>query len=98
MTTDHILPNLEGPSFAARLKPIVAKDSVLVSDGRAAYGAFAYANDLLHIPIIASHGEHVYEGFHIQNVNAYTSRFKLWMSPFHGSPRSTSTATSAGGA
>ena len=57
---------------------------MLVSDGRAAYGAFAYANAFLHIPIIASHGEHVYEGLHIQNVNAYTSRFKGWMAPFRG--------------
>ena len=83
-TCDHILPNLEGATFAARLKPIVARDAVLVSDGRQAYGAFAHANDILHIAIIASHGEHVYEGFHIQNVNAYTGRFKEWMAPFHG--------------
>ena len=83
-TTDHILPDLQGTTFAQHLKPIVAEGSVLVSDGRAAYGAFAYANKFLHIPIIASHGEHVYEGFHIQNVNAYTSRFKGWMAPFRG--------------
>jgi len=84
VTTDHILPDLEGTTFAECLKPIVAKDSVLVTDGRAAYGAFAHANAILHIPIIASHGEHQYEGFHIQNVNAYTSRFKGWMAPFKG--------------
>ena len=83
-TTDHILPDLEGATFAGHLKPIVAPDAVLVSDGRAAYGAFAHSNAILHIPIIASHGEHVYEGFHIQNVNAYTSRFKCWMAPFKG--------------
>jgi transposase-like protein len=40
-TTDNILPDLEGTTFAAHLKPIVAKDSVLVTDGRAAYGVFA---------------------------------------------------------
>jgi transposase-like protein len=83
-TTDHILPDLEGTTFANRLQPIIAKDSVLVTDGRAAYGAFAEANKMLHIPIIASRGEHVYEGFHIQNVNAYTSRFKAWMAPVRG--------------
>ncbi len=84
VTTDHILPDLEGTTFAERLKPIVAKDSVLITDGRPAYGAFAHANTILHIPIIASHGEHMYEGFHIQNVNAYTSRLKAWMAPFKG--------------
>ena len=59
-------------------------DAVLIVRDRAAYGAFAHANSILHIPIIASHGEHQYEGFHIQNVNAYTSRFKGWMAPFKG--------------
>jgi len=59
-------------------------DAVLIVRDRAAYGAFAHANAILHIPIIASHGEHQYEGFHIQNVNAYTSRFKGWMAPFKG--------------
>lgn len=83
-TVDHILPDLTGTTFAAHLKPIVAKDAVLVSDGRAAYGAFALANDILHIGIVASRGEHVYEGFHIQNVNSYTRRFKAWMAPFNG--------------
>lgn len=83
-TTDHILPDLSGAETAARLKPIVAAGSVLVSDGRQAYGHFAHANGLLHIPVIASRGEHVYEGFHIQNVNAYISRFKAWMAPFKG--------------
>ena len=38
-TVDHILPDLTGRTFAAHLKPIVAKDAVIVSDGRAAYGA-----------------------------------------------------------
>lgn len=83
-TTDHVMHDLKTHSFAAHLKPVVAKDAVLVSDGRDAYGAFAHAEAILHIPIIASRGEHVYEGFHIQNVNAYTSRFKGWMARFKG--------------
>ena len=83
-TTDAILPDLTAATFAMHLTPVVAKDAVLVSDGRDAYGAFAHANDILHIPIIASRGEHVYEGFHIQNVNAYMSRLKGWMLRFRG--------------
>jgi transposase-like protein len=83
-TTDHMLPDLQARTFAAYLAPIVAKDAVLVSDGRDAYGAFAHAENILHIPIIASRGEYVYEGFHIQNVNAYTSRLKDWLRPFKG--------------
>jgi transposase-like protein len=83
-TTDHILYDLTAPTTAEVLKPIVAKDAVLVSDGRDAYAAFAHAESILHIAIIASRGEHVYRGFHIQNVNAYTSRLKSWLRPFRG--------------
>ena len=83
-TTDQMLPDLQARTFAAYLAPIVAKDAVLVSDGRDAYGAFAHAENILHIPIITSRGEHAYKGFHIQNVNAYTSRLKDWMRPFKG--------------
>jgi transposase-like protein len=83
-TTDHILYDLTAPTTADVLKPLVAKDAVLVSDGRDAYAAFAHAESILHIPIITSRGEHVYRGFHIQNVNAYTSRLKSWLRPFRG--------------
>ena len=83
-TTDHILYDLTAPTTAEVLKPLIAKDAVLVSDGRKAYAAFAHAENILHIPIITSRGEHVYRGFHIQNVNAYTSRLKAWLQPFRG--------------
>ena len=83
-TTDAILPNLEGKTFKAVLEPVVAKDSRLVSDGRAAYSQFATSAGLLHISLNASAGERTYEGYHIQNVNAYISRFKCWMAPFKG--------------
>jgi hypothetical protein len=36
-TTDHVLPDLQARTFAGHLAPIVAKDAVLVSDGRDAY-------------------------------------------------------------
>ncbi len=84
VTTDYILPDLEGATFDTRLTPIVAKDAVLVSDGRKVYASFAVRHDIWHIGIVASKGEHVYEGFHIQNVNAYMSRLKDWMRPFKG--------------
>ena len=76
--------DLTAPTTAAFLKPVVAKDAVLVSDGRDAYAAFARDENILHVAIIASRGEHVYEGFHIQNVNAYMSRLKGWLRPFQG--------------
>jgi len=83
-TTDHVLYDLTAPTTAEVLKPLIAKDAVLVSDGRDAYAAFAHAEDILHVPIITSRGEFVYRGFHIQNVNAYTSRLKHWLRRFRG--------------
>ena len=83
-TTDAILPDLEGRTFKAALEPVVAKDALLVSDGRAAYGQFADGAGLLHISLNASAGERTYGSYHIQNVNAYQSRFKGWMRPFNG--------------
>lgn len=83
-TTDAILRDLTAETFDRELKPIVAADALLVSDGRDAYGAFAERSNILHVPIYASRGEYSYEGFHIQNVNGYVSRLKGWMMRFRG--------------
>ena len=83
-TTDYVMPDLEGATFARLLKPVVAHDALLVSDGRAAYGQFADDAGLLHISLNASKGERVYGSYHIQNVNAYISRLKNWMRRFKG--------------
>lgn len=83
-TADYILTDLTSDTFKARLKPLVAKDAVLVSDCRQAYASFAEEQGIWHISINASKGEHVHEGFHIQNVNAYTARLKDWMRRFKG--------------
>ena len=83
-TTDALLPDLEGRTFAAVLRLVVAKDALLVSDGRAAYGQFADAANILHIAINASEGRHTFGTYHIQNVNAYTNRLKAWMRRFKG--------------
>jgi ISXO2 transposase-like protein len=81
-TTDAVLPDRQGETIGAHLQPLVAKDAVLVSDGAGAYGTFADENSILHIALITSRGEHLYEGFHIQNVNAYVSRLKDWLRRF----------------
>lgn len=83
-TTDAMLPDLEAATIARVLQPVVAKDALLVSDGRAAYGQFADANGLLHIRLVTSKREYTYGSYHIQNVNAYISRLKRWMRRFNG--------------
>src|SRR6476661_6344747 len=83
-TLDHVLPDLEVPTFVRMMKSVVAQDALLVSDGRAAYGQFADHAGLLHIALNASKGERMYGSYHIQNVNAYISRLKDWLRRFKG--------------
>ena len=83
-TTDQVLPDLDGATFVRVLKPVVAQDALLVSDGRAAYAMFADQAGLLHIALNASKGERTYGSYHIQNVNGYISRLKQWLHRFKG--------------
>jgi transposase-like protein len=83
-TTDAVLEKVDTASITEHLGPIIEKDTLLISDGAKAYGAFAAARGFLHVWIIASKGEHVWQGYHIQNVNAYTRGLKTWMVRFKG--------------
>ena len=83
-TTDAVLDKVDTASITRHLDRVVQKDTLLISDGEKAYGAFAAARGLLHVWIVASKGEHVWRGYHIQNVNAYTSRLKTWLQRFRG--------------
>jgi transposase-like protein len=83
-TTDAMLPDLQGETIGGLLRSVVAKDALLVSDGRAAYAQFADAHGILHIGLVTSRGEHAYGSYHIQNVNGYISRLKGWMRRFNG--------------
>ena len=83
-TTDALLPDLEGRTFTSVLAPVVARDALLVTDGRAAYRQFADGAGILHMALNASAGERSYGAYHIQNVNGYHSRFKGWLAPFLG--------------
>ena len=66
------------------LKPVVANDALLVSDGRPAYAQFAERQGLLHISLNASQGERTYGSYHFQNLNAYISWLKEWLRGFKG--------------
>jgi hypothetical protein len=69
-TADNILPDPEGATFGAHLAPVVAKDAVLVGDGRHARAPFADAAGITHVTCIAAHGERVLGSYRVQNVNA----------------------------
>lgn len=84
VTTDCRLPDLSDKSITDVLGPVLNKEVVLVSDGAERYRRFADKADILHISLNASAGERTWGVYHIQNVNAYTSRLKDWMRPFKG--------------
>jgi transposase-like protein len=66
------------------LSPVLADDTLLVSDGNASYRYFARDAGISHQAVNISRGVRVRGAIHVQNVNAYHSRFREWMARFHG--------------
>jgi len=83
-TADAVLENLKVAEIYRVLTPVVAKDTVLVSDGARAYASFAFEAGIGHVGLTGRRGERRRGVFHIQNVNAYHSRLKTWMRRFNG--------------
>ena len=78
----------KGPVTKAQLKrclpPVIDPDVLLVTDSNAAYRYFARDLGISHQAINLSAGVRVKGAIHVQNVNAYHSRFREWLSRFHG--------------
>jgi hypothetical protein len=70
-----MLKKIDTASITRHLAPVVAKDTLLISDGEKAYAPSQP---------IALKGERVWRGYHIQNVNTYASGLKTWMDRFRG--------------
>lgn len=66
------------------LKPALDADVLLVSDANPTYEAFCHSENISHEIVNLSQGQRVNGAYHIQNVNAYHSRFKQWLERFHG--------------
>lgn len=85
-TLDFVAGN--GPVSKRQLKrclpPIMDSDALLISDANAAYHYFAREMGISHQAVNVSAGKRVRGAIHIQNVNAYHSRYKGWISRFHG--------------
>ena len=82
-TADFILPKLNAIEVSRALKPLVAADVCLCTDGASVYRAFATKAGIEH-QAVSARRPRVRGAFHIQNVNAYDSRLKNWMIRFHG--------------
>jgi transposase-like protein len=84
-TTDQIFENFSAEQLEIHYKPLLAKDAVLYTDSKSSYFKFADSNNLSHQAINLSKGERVRDKvIHVQNVNAYHSRLKSWISDFKG--------------
>ncbi|MGX9772092.1 IS1595 family transposase [Janthinobacterium aestuarii] len=66
------------------LLPVIDKDVLLVTDGHPAYRAFAREAGISHQAVNLRAGIRVQGAAHVQNVNAYHSRLRQWLGPFHG--------------
>jgi transposase-like protein len=84
-TADFVLARADKEHIGAVLKPILAADAILCTDGGRALGAVARELGIVHRPVNLAQGIRVIAGvYHVQNVNAYDSRLKEWMHRFHG--------------
>ena len=75
-TLSHTLPALNADNVKAVLEPVLAPDSLLVSDANRCYPPVAAALDIPHESINASAGERVRGAVHIQTVNSRHSQIK----------------------
>jgi len=67
------------------LSQIIAPDAVLCTDGSASLKSAARQAGIAHRALNLSAGIRVLVSvYHLQNVNAYDSRLKMWMERFHG--------------
>jgi transposase-like protein len=68
----------------ARLRPVLPADVLLISDAASAYRAFARQARISHEAVNVAAGRRARGAIHIQNVNAWHSRFKSWLARFRG--------------
>ena len=83
-TTDFVLPDGSKAAVKQVLPLALATDTVLCTDGSGTLAAAARELGLEHQAVNISKGERRRGAWHIQNVNAYHSRFKTWMRRFNG--------------
>ena len=83
-TTDFVLPADSVVEVSAVLQPVVAGDAILCTDGSPMLASVARQLQLAHEALNLKAGIRVRGPWHIQNVNAYHSRYKGWMRRFHG--------------
>ena len=66
------------------LTPVLAPGSLLISDSAAAYRAFAREHGISHEAVNLLAGVRARGVIHLNHVNGWHSRFKRWLTRFHG--------------
>lgn len=85
LASDHVLDDLSAATMTAALRSELAPDAVLSTDGNPSYRVVAASLGIEAGRFVASYDGPGGDGvWHVQNVNAYDSRLKCWMSRFHG--------------
>jgi transposase-like protein len=82
-TTDPILKSTNAVDIKAVLPGVLAEDAVLCTDGSSALRRAALDLGITH-EAVSTRGSRTRGPWHIQNVNAYHSRFKGWVRRFNG--------------
>jgi transposase-like protein len=84
-TFDAVLPQVDWASIGAALAGVVTQDNHLIGDGGRPIAAFARRAGIPFHAVLAP-GKPAPEAphLHINNVNAYHSRLKQWLSRFNG--------------
>jgi transposase-like protein len=75
---------VSAPQLHVHLGPVLTHDVLLVSDAANAYRGFAREAHITHKAVNVAAGGRVRGAIHIQNVNAWHSRFKSWLARFRG--------------
>lgn len=81
---DFIFQRIEKKAIHDYLRPLMGQEIVLCTDGSSIYQTFAEEENIPHKRIVGLNNTYVVdEIFHIQNLNAYISRLKVWLRRFN---------------
>jgi hypothetical protein len=84
-TAEFILVKADKAHIGGALRPLLAADVILCTDGENALAAVAKEMGITYRPVnLAAVQRLITSVYHAQNINAYDSRFKEWMRRFHG--------------
>ena len=84
--SDAVLLNKSYEAIEPELEPLLSKGSVLCTDGNQSYIRIAESSvGVIHKRLISSKKHRVEDDvFHIQTLNGYIGRWRIWMLGFHG--------------